>query len=196
MPLTFDKKMSVLESPKREEVPADFMEQLDKVTDAQTEEFGSPFSFYYVYPLNAEAFRGLEYFAKHLVRRKSYLSFREKEIIAIVTSSHNRCSGCLTGHTGRLRALTGDNRLAEQLGFNFRSAEGLSEREKAICEYAHELTANIAEMNAEVWAVKMRAAGLNDHEILEAVMVTAYYNFSNRCATGLGVITDPKSYER
>ncbi len=196
MPLQFDKKMSILESPKREDIPADFMEELDKVTDAQTRRFGSAFPFYYVYPLNAEAFRGLEYFAKHLVRRESYLTFKEKEMIAVVTSSHNRCSGCLTGHTARLRALTGDNRLAEQLGFNFHHAEGLSEKEKVLCDYAHELTSNIADIDPELWANKMRAVGYNDHQILEAVMVCAYYNFSNRCATGLGVKTDPKAYDR
>lgn len=194
--LEFDKQMSVLQRPSREDIPEDFLKRLDEVTDRQKKSFGSPFPFYYVYPLNAKAFSGLEYFAEHMIRCQSYLSFKEKEMIAVVTSSHNRCSGCLTGHTGRLRAITGDNRLAEQLGFNYNHAEGLSEKEKVLCAYAHELTAHIQEIDPELWADKMRSVGYDDHQILEAVMVCAYYNFSNRCASGLGVKTDPKAYER
>jgi len=196
MPLNFDKKMSVLEPPKREDIPADLMAELDATVDEQQKKMGFVFPFYYVYPMNPEAFRGMEYFAKSFLRCESYLTFREKEMIAIVTSSINRCSGCLTGHTAKMRLITGDNRLAEQLGFNFHHAEGLSERDRAICDYACELTKNIADIDSEAWAERMRSVGMNDHEILETVMVTAYYNFSNRCATGLNIKTPEQCYRR
>ena len=36
-------------------------------------------------------------------------------------------------------------------------------------------------------AVKLRKAGLEDDEILDVCQITAYYNYVNRMAQGLGV---------
>jgi alkylhydroperoxidase family enzyme len=38
----------------------------------------------------------------------------------------------------------------------------------------------------------LRAAGLDDEEILQATMVTSYFNFVNRIAQGLGVEATPE----
>jgi alkylhydroperoxidase family enzyme len=34
---------------------------------------------------------------------------------------------------------------------------------------------------------EMRSAGLGDDEVLDAALITAYFNFVNRLAVGLGV---------
>ncbi|UCD25964.1 MAG: peroxidase [Gemmatimonadota bacterium] len=63
---------------------------------------------------------------------------------------------------------------------------GLSPRELAIANYATELTRDPASVTLE-GVTKLREAGLEDDEILDVCQVTAYYNFVNRMAQGLGV---------
>ena len=78
-----------------------------------------------------------------------------------------------------------DGARAAAIRDDFRSA-GLSKRELAILEYAAKLTIRPQEMCEEDIA-KLRAAGLSDQEILDVCQVTAYYNYVNRLADGLGV---------
>jgi uncharacterized peroxidase-related enzyme len=62
----------------------------------------------------------------------------------------------------------------------------LDTRERAIADYAVKLTARPQEME-EADVVALRDAGLSDAEILDVCQVTAYYNYVNRLADGLGV---------
>ncbi len=62
----------------------------------------------------------------------------------------------------------------------------LSEREQALVDYAAKLTRTPSAM-AEVDLAAMRAAGLDDRDILDANLTVAYFAFVNRIADGLGV---------
>lgn len=67
----------------------------------------------------------------------------------------------------------------------FRTAR-LSERERALCEFAEKLTLTPAQINrSEI--EKLRAVGLSDKDVLDAVEVISYFNYINRIADGLGV---------
>ena len=58
--------------------------------------------------------------------------------------------------------------------------------DRALLAYALKLTRTPRDMRpADVQA--LRAAGLSDEEIFEAAFVTAYFNYTNRVAEGLGV---------
>ncbi len=62
----------------------------------------------------------------------------------------------------------------------------MSNRERGILDYAVKVTRSphaIREVDIEY----LRSVGLTDGEILDACQVTAYYNFVNRMASGLGV---------
>ncbi len=72
---------------------------------------------------------------------------------------------------------------------DFRTAP-LSPRERAILEYAVKLTATPSAMS-EQDVMALRAVGLSDGEILDVCQVTAYYNYVNRLADGLGVELEP-----
>lgn len=52
--------------------------------------------------------------------------------------------------------------------------------------YAVELTVEPAR-DPEGRVARLRAAGLSDEELLHATQITAYFNFVNRMAHGLGV---------
>lgn len=52
--------------------------------------------------------------------------------------------------------------------------------------YALKLTATPSEVNAQDVAL-LREAGFSDRDIHDAAAITAYFNFVNRLASGLGV---------
>lgn len=62
----------------------------------------------------------------------------------------------------------------------------LDGRLRAILRYAVKLTLTPGEVE-EADLAPLRDAGLDDRAILDVVQVTAYYNYVNRMADGLGV---------
>ncbi len=74
----------------------------------------------------------------------------------------------------------------ERFGAQALADASWSDRERALLDYAIALTADPGGMRrAHVEA--LRAAGLDDGEILDANQVTAYFAYANRVVDGLGV---------
>lgn len=63
-------------------------------------------------------------------------------------------------------------------------------RERALLVYALRLTREPASMRRDD-VDALRAAGLDDGEILDANQVTAYFAYANRVADGLGIELEP-----
>ena len=78
-----------------------------------------------------------------------------------------------------------DDEKATAIETNYRAAP-LSHRERAICDYVVKLTHRPHSMG-EADVAALRAAGLDDGEVLDACQVAAYYAYVNRMAEGLGV---------
>ncbi|WP_159997576.1 peroxidase-related enzyme, partial [Roseomonas sp. 18066] len=116
---------------------------------------------------------------------ESGLSRTERELIALVVSSENRCQACVFGHAAALRELTGDDFWVAQVTVNYRHA-GLSPRERALADYAIAITRDPGALEASSLA-PLRAAGLAELDILDAAAIAAYFNFSNRINSALGV---------
>ncbi len=68
---------------------------------------------------------------------------------------------------------------------DYREAE-LSPRERALCDFAVALTQRAAEI-AQADIDALRAHGLDDATISDAIQVVGYFNYVNRVADGLGV---------
>jgi uncharacterized peroxidase-related enzyme len=122
--------------------------------------------------------------------RKGGLSRAERELIAVVVSVHNGCEYCTLHHAPALEAWWKDGERVARLQDDPATA-ALSEREAALAEYARVLTLRPADMK-EADLEPLRVAGLDDEEILQATMVTSYFNFVNRIAQGLGVEAPPE----
>lgn len=120
----------------------------------------------------------------YLMRSEGQLSRREREMIAVVVSSHNRCEYCLASHSAYLRDLTGDAILPDVLAANYRRAE-LSPRERALLDFASRMTTDSPRMDEEDLEA-LREVGLSDEAIFEAAQVAAMFNFTNRLANALG----------
>ena len=89
------------------------------------------------------AFTGLY---NNLMLAASGLSKLEREMIAVVVSSINKCFYCLTAHGAAVRALSGDPKLGEMLVMNYRVAD-LSDRHRAMLEFAEKVTKTSYEMH-------------------------------------------------
>ena len=70
------------------------------------------------------------------------------------------------------------------------AAAPLAGADLALIAYALKLTRTPREMRAtDIDA--LRAVGLSEEEIFEAALVTAYFNYTNRVAEGLGIEPEP-----
>ncbi len=72
---------------------------------------------------------------------KTALSRAEKEMIAVVVSTANGCKYCQTHHSTALNHYWKDTNRIAQLQKNYNEA-GLSEKDMAMCEFAHHLTSH------------------------------------------------------
>ncbi len=67
----------------------------------------------------------------------------------------------------------------------------LSPRERALCDFAVKLTQLAAEIDqSDVDA--LRAQGLEDTEISDAIQVVGYFNYVTRVADGVGIEDEPE----
>ncbi len=112
----------------------------------------------------------------------SALSKLEREMIAVVVSSVNKCYYCLVAHGAAVRALSGDPMLGEQLLMNYRVAK-LDARQRAMLDFAHQLTTASATVE-EADRQTLRDHGFSDRDIWDIANVTGFFNMTNRVASG------------
>ena len=123
-------------------------------------------------------------FYDDLMRGDSGLTRPQREMIAVVVSTVNRCHYCMVSHGAFLRKLTGDPLLVEQLRTNYKYAD-LEPRERAMLDFAVKLTEQSAACTeADVDA--LRDVGWADEDIMDIAEVAAMFNYTNRLASGLG----------
>jgi uncharacterized peroxidase-related enzyme len=116
----------------------------------------------------------------------SRLSKLEREMIAVVVSSHNRCYYCLVAHGQAVRELSGDPELGELLVMNYRVAQ-LSRRHRAMLDFAWNLTASPGAIG-DTDRMALRKAGFNDGDIYDICEIVGLFNLSNRMAMGLDMM--------
>lgn len=119
---------------------------------------------------------------------ESPLSRRERELIAVVVSRENRCGYCVTHHADAFGRHATEPGLQAMVAADYTKAQ-LSARERAIADHAVRLTRDPGSITADD-VERLRAAGLDDRAVLDVTLVTAYFNFSNRLASGLGLTAD------
>src|SRR5205814_2372989 len=78
-------------------------------------------------------------FYDELMRGESGLSKTQREMIAVVVSTTNRCHYCIVSHSAALRKLTGHPLLVEQLQTNHAYA-AVEPRERAMLDFAVKVT--------------------------------------------------------
>jgi uncharacterized peroxidase-related enzyme len=174
------KDLSWLRIPAEADAPAGVQELYDKAN----EKLGFVPNVLRVYALRPRHLELWNAFYDDLMRGDSTLTRQQREMIAVVVSTVNRCHYCMVSHSAYLRKLTGDPVLVEQLRTNYKYAE-LEPRERAMLDFAVKLTEQSAactEADVEV----LREAGWADEAVMDIAEVAAMFNFTNRLASGLG----------
>lgn len=124
----------------------------------------------------------------------SGLSKLEREMIAVVVSSINRCWYCQVAHGAAVRAISGDPELGERMVMNYRTAK-LSGRQRAMLDFAARITTDSASIE-ESDRQALRDQGFGDRDIWDIVSVAAFYNMSNRIASAAGMEPNPEYHSQ
>ncbi len=115
-----------------------------------------------------------------------------QETISSYVSILNRCEYSLANHWANAKHLIADDHRADKIkaALEDRSpARVFDGRELALMQYAEKLTLRPGEIQ-ELDVTRLRDAGLDDGEILEANQIIGYFNYVNRSLNGLGVSTE------
>lgn len=113
------------------------------------------------------------------------------EATGVYASLLNGCAYCVEHHHAGMKRLLGDDersRTLRQALENRVPEQVFDGKELAIMRYAEALTMSPATMQPELLD-SMRAAGMDDGEILEVNQVVSYFAYANRTVLGLGVTT-------
>ncbi len=140
------------------------------------------------YTGNIEKFRNFTAFYNTLMLDEDAcgLSKLEREMIAVVVSSVNRCYYCLVAHGQAVRQLSGDPELGEMMVMNYRVAE-LEPRRRAMLDFAWKLTEAPHDI-AEADRRSLLDAGFTERDIFDICDTAAFFNYTNRMAHGLDMM--------
>ena len=125
-----------------------------------------------------------------LMLGESGLSKLEREMIAVVVSSANRCYYCLVAHGQAVRQISGDPQLGEMMVMNYRVAE-LDPRQRAMLDFAWKLTVAPFDIGDSDRA-SLRKVGFSDQDIYDIGDTAAFFNMTNRLAHATDMMPNPE----
>ena len=121
-------------------------------------------------------------FYNRLMLKEGYLTKLEREMIAVVVSSCNKCFYCLIAHGAAVRQLSNNQILGDELMINYKSAN-LSERHRLMLDFSYKLTETPSKVENSDRNI-LRKASFSEEEVLEIIEVASFFNMSNRIAVG------------
>ena len=185
-----DPSVSALPLPTREDVP----EGVRRLWDKAQEVFGFVPNVFVAQAYNGEQFQAWWTYFNLLVNKEGHLGNAERELLAVVVSGLNRCTYCAVSHGAALRHHSGDPVTADLVAVNWRQAQ-LAPREAALAAYAEKLTLHPADVTA-LDLEPLRAVGLDDHQILEAIQVIGMFNMTNRVSSAMALVPNQEYHSQ
>ena len=173
-------------------IPLPEIEELDQVTQKYfkicEEKLGMVPNVLRAFSGNLEKFHAFTaYYNKLMLDEVNCnLTLLEREMIAVVVSSANRCYYCLVAHGQAVRKISGDPQLGEMMVMNYRVAE-LDKRTRTMLDFAWKLTKkphDIDENDREL----LRHVNFSDQDVFDICDTTAFFNYTNRMAHGLDMM--------
>jgi uncharacterized peroxidase-related enzyme len=128
-----------------------------------------------------------------LMLGESGLTKLEREMIAVVVSSINRCWYCQVAHGAAVRE-QGTPELGEMMVMNWRVAD-LDARQSAMLAFAEKVTLSSAAI-VEADRQALREAGFSDRDIWDIASVAGFFAMSNRVASATGMRPNPEYHGR
>ncbi|MFN6951223.1 MAG: peroxidase-related enzyme [Albidovulum sp.] len=142
------------------------------------------------YAFDIEKLNAFTTIYNNLMLAESGLSKLEREMIAVVVSSLNRCWYCQVAHGAAVRELSGNPVLGEALVMNWRVAT-LTPKQRAMLEFVAKLTlasSRVEEPDRQM----LREAGFSERDIWDIASVTGFFNMTNRIASATGMEPNPE----
>lgn len=161
-----------------------------KYFDVCTEKLGLIPNVLQAYAFDIDKLNAFAAMYNDLMLGDSGLNKTEREMIAVVVSSVNRCWYCQVAHGAALRELSGDPVLGEALVMNYRVAD-LSPRQRAMLDFAVKLTEGSAKIE-EPDRQALREVGFTDRDIWDIAAVTGFFNMTNRMASAVDMQPNPE----
>jgi len=165
--------------------PEDAEGELAGLYDAIGSARGGVAAVHRVQSLNPRAMRAHLELYKSVVFARSSLPRIQRERIALVVSSANRCAYCV-GHHGEALGQLGEDPAVREALESGELPASLSEAERALLVWARAGTERPWESD-EAACANLRELGWDERAILDAALTVGYFNFVNRLVLLLGV---------
>jgi uncharacterized peroxidase-related enzyme len=175
--------------------PEDADGRLKEIYDGIAKSRGKIAEVHKIQSLNPETITNHMDLYLNVMFGKSPLKRYQREMMAVVVSRANACTYCQRHHMEALEHFWKDPERLERLRSDYREVD-LSGVDRALCDYAWELTVDPGAAERRDPTLVLRSQGLSDRAILDATLVVSYFNFVNRMVVGLGVELeqDPGGY--
>ena len=142
--------------------------------------------------IDKKKFDTFNIFYNRLMQDENFLKKEEKEMIAVVVSSLNRCLYCCVSHSYTLGKLLNDTILAKKILINYKSA-GLNKKNEKMLDFVKKLTVSSYSID-ETDRNKLRKENFTEHHILEIIEVCSFFNMTNRLASGTNMQPNEEYY--
>ena len=161
--------------------PAGLDDDLKVIWAKCVEKLGFVPNVFATYSLKPQRLRNFMAMYNEIMLAKSGLTKLEREMIAVVVSSANRCYYCLVAHGAAVRMMSGDAELGEMMALNYRVAK-LDPRQRAMLDFTWKLTTT-PNLVDETDRDGLRAVGLSNDDVFDLAETIAFFNLSNRMAS-------------
>ena len=182
--------VTALDLPMVDQLPDD----IQKYFDICDEKLGLVPNVLKAYAFDMEKLRAFSAMYNELMLGDSGLSKLEREMIAVVVSSINRCWYCQVAHGAAVRALSGNPQLGEAMVMNWRMAD-LDKRQRAMLQFVEKVTKTSSEIS-EPDREALRQAGFSDRDIWDIVATVGFFSMSNRMASAVGMQPNDEYHAR
>jgi len=173
--------------------PRTLEDDLQAIWTKCVEKLGFVPNVYSAYSLKPQRLRNFMAMYNEIMLAPSGLSRLEREMVAVVVSSANRCYYCLVAHGAAVRQLSGDAELGEMMALNYRVAK-LDARQRAMLDYAWKMTVTpylIHDTDRD----GLRAQGLSDADMFDLSETVAFFNLSNRMASATDMMPNREYHQ-
>lgn len=165
-------------------------EETQAYFDICTEKLGMVPNVLRAYAFDIDKLNAFTGMYNDLMLGASGLSKLEREMIAVVVSSENRCWYCQVAHGAAVRQLSGKPELGEAMVMNYRMAD-IDTRTRAMLDFAVKVTRASAEVG-ESDRQRLRDHGFSDRDIFDIASVVGFFSMSNRVASATGMQPNPE----
>ncbi len=145
------------------------------------EKLGFVPNVYQTYSKKPQRLRHFMAMYNDIMLAQSGLSKLEREMVAVVVSSANRCYYCLVAHGAAVRQLSGDPELGEMMALNYRVTK-LDARQRAMLDFAWKMTTTPFLVD-DADRDQLRGLGLSEEDLFDLAETVAFFNLSNRMAS-------------